>query len=78
MYVSVLIFIWKVEETPFDVFARYVQVTLLILVCSFVLQPIIHNNRISNRILEYIGRNSLHFYLWHMLPIVLLKYSEFV
>lgn len=51
-----------------------IELVSLILVIIFWLYPTIINNSLpSSRVLSYLGKNSLNIYLWHVIPIILLK-----
>lgn len=78
IFIASLLLIWSHSETPFETFAQYVQIPCSILLCVFILVPIIEFRLIKSKVLEFFGRNSLHFYLWHMLPIVIINYKDFV
>lgn len=51
----------------------YMQITVVTLF-ALLLNPIFHNDVLKpNRDLEWLGRNSLQIYLWHVAPIMALK-----
>lgn len=50
------------------------QMILLVPVITLYLYPTIKQDTLrKSRFLSYIGQNSLNIYLWHMIPIILLK-----
>lgn len=54
-------------------FRTYIMLPLAAFLCTFGLLPMIQNTLLHNKVLEYWGRQSLHIYLWHVLPILVLK-----
>ena len=50
-------------------------VSIMMLIFCWLLPNIRSDRYKRSDVLEWIGRNSLHVYLWHALPIVLLRFS---
>lgn len=41
--------------------------------CTFGIIPLINSNKVKSVIFEFWGRNSMEIYLWHVIPIIVLK-----
>ena len=68
LFSIILTFLLEIKET-----SAYNVLYLICLATAF--SPIIKNDSLShNFFLEWLGRNSLQIYLWHVIPIVFLKY----
>ena len=49
------------------------NVTAAALLCTFAILPLMRKKLLQNKVIEYWGKQSLHIYLWHVVPIIVLK-----
>ena len=55
-------------------FARtYLEIPICLVLCLLGILPIMQRGMFHGKILEFWGRNSLRIYLWHVIPIIILK-----
>lgn len=54
-------------------YEKYLLVPFGIALAAWVILPIIVEECFKSRVFEYMGKQSLHLYLWHVLPIMALK-----
>lgn len=58
----------------FSEYQRFFMLPICIVLCTGIVFPIICRNRLSSKVLSFIGKESLHFYLWHVIPLIVLKH----
>lgn len=73
VYLSLIISIFFSVENPMWFYRSYIQLPLCALFCILICLPMLKSSSLHNGILEYIGRHSLRIYLWHVVPIIVLK-----
>lgn len=54
--------------------STYMEVPIVGILCLLGILPVLQRGRFGGRVLEYWGRNSLRIYLWHVIPVVGLKW----
>ena len=54
-------------------FRTYLMLPLAALLCTFAILPLMRKKLLQNKVIEYWGKQSLHIYLWHVVPIIVLK-----
>lgn len=57
----------------FETYRTYFQLPLSMCLCVFGFVPILQKRQWKSRLLQFWGRYSLEIYLWHVLPILVLK-----
>ena len=58
----------------FSEYQRYFMLPMNTALCAGIVLPLICWDRLKSKVFSYIGQNSLHFYLWHVVPIIALKH----
>lgn len=71
--VLIVIFRTFVDNTPIY-YSTYFKLPFLFMLCLYGFLPIMQRQRFHNSVLEFWGRQSLHIYLWHVIPILGLKW----
>lgn len=61
-------------DIPMETYCKYFKLPMCISLLIFGFLPFIQNGKWQNRILQYLGNYSLEIYLWHVLPLILLKH----
>lgn len=74
LYVLCIISINLFINNTMDYFRIYMGMPFVITLCVFGILPILQHAQFHGNILEYWGRNSLHIYLWHVIPVIGLKW----
>lgn len=59
---------------PQEYYIQYLRLPCMLSLCILAILPIITKKKLQSAPLSAIGRHSLEIYLWHVLPIVLLKH----
>ena len=54
-------------------FNHYLKLPLVGLLCVLVFLPLMRVDKLRCGLFEFWGRNSLQIYLWHVIPILILK-----
>lgn len=68
-----IVLIFKLFGLDYSDYRIYFLLPLNIALCVWVIVPLIGNNSLSSDTLQYLGKESLHIYLWHVLIIFVLK-----
>lgn len=74
LLVSIVIMTLYLFGISFSEYQRFFMLPICIVLCSGIVLPIICRNRLKSKVLSFIGQKSLHFYLWHVIPLIVLKY----
>ena len=74
VFVMIVFFSDVFLNIPMSTFSSYFQLPLCIILIIFGFLPILQYANWNNTIFEYWGRYSLEIYLWHVIPIIALKY----
>lgn len=59
---------------PIHIYRSYFQLPLCTVLCLWGIQPIIERQNIHLPFIELWGKYSLEIYLWHVIPIIILKH----
>lgn len=73
IYLLLIIGIFYYFSSATYFYRTYVQMPLCILLSILIFYPLIEMKKLHQNQLEWLGRNSLSIYLWHVLPIIILK-----
>lgn len=75
LYITILILLFVMYQYYPDLktFKSFINLPLVLLLCIFCYLPIIKKQSFDINVFQYMGRNSLAIYLWHVLPIVFFK-----
>lgn len=60
------IYIYRIQNTVIYCISNILLISVLLKICE-------EYSKIQNKAINFIGKNSLYFYLWHVLPIMILK-----
>lgn len=72
--ISYLIFVAFVKRIlEYSLFCSYFQFPCVMLLSLWGILPILQGYKLKNPVLEYCGKYSLEIYLWHVIPILVLK-----
>lgn len=71
--IFILIPIFYFCNNPWDIYQQYLQLFYCLLVCTTIIVPSIIYRKYKNDVMEFLGKQSLEIYLWHMLPLFFLK-----
>lgn len=72
LFVIILLILYYIGFNYND-YEMYLLVPFGIALAAWVILPIIVGEFFKSRVFEYLGKQSLHVYLWHVLPIMALK-----
>lgn len=72
-FILVVVLYKVVTDASFSSFNQFMGLPLLFFLCVFGFLPIMQKGKLHNPILELWGRQSLHIYLWHVIPVLILK-----
>ena len=73
IYLAIVICTKLVMGENAQFFRTYLMLPLAALLCTFAILPLMRKKLLQNKVLEYWGKQSLHIYLWHVVPIIVLK-----
>lgn len=73
LYFMIIFAINNVLDNTIQFFCSYIMLPLVSLLCIVCVLPILKNGKLHNKTLEYWGQNSLTIYLWHPIPILIIK-----
>lgn len=73
LYIITTVIIY-ISGMQFDAYRYYLQLPLCTILCIWGFLPIIREQKIHFRTFELWGKYSLEIYLWHVIPIIMLKY----
>ena len=57
----------------FEFYALYLRLPLVMLICCTSVLSFVNCDSLRSRVLSYLGRHSLEIYLWHVIPILMIK-----
>lgn len=70
LYVPLL---FAFQYVPFNEYGVFQSLSLLAVIMLFLYPAILNDSIPKSKVLSLIGKNSLEIYLWHMIPVLLLK-----
>lgn len=70
IYICLITLIYYIAPIPRGIYILPVLIGLFV----FVIRPVVNKDFLRCNLLEYLGKHSLHIYLWHVLPIIVCKY----
>lgn len=73
LYLLLILIPWYASGERDAFFNQYLKLPLVGLLCVLFFLPLMRNDAVRCGVLEFWGRNSLGIYLWHVLPIIVLK-----
>lgn len=73
LYFIVVVVVNIFIDNTISFYRTYLMLPLVGLLCIIGLLPVMHAGRFNCVLLEFWGRNSLPIYLWHVIPVLVLK-----
>lgn len=73
IFILIILLIDNLVDIKFETYMTYFQLPLCMCLCIWGFLPILQKRQWKSRQLQFWGRYSLEIYLWHVLPILVLK-----
>lgn len=69
-----IVCVYLFMESKIEFMRTYMEIPIASILCLLGILPMLQRGKFQGGIFEYWGRNSLRIYLWHVIPIICLKW----